>query len=92
MHILKFFFLLYYRERFPGDGEASDDLDDDDDDDVIDCLEDDLAGGSEGMVIQFVFKHHLMKPLTKLLTSIGGQNVLTQSYSNINYSWGSVYI
>jgi hypothetical protein len=46
--------LLYYRERFPGDGEASDDLDDDDDDDVIDCLEDDLAGGSEGMVIQFV--------------------------------------
>ncbi|XP_076094251.1 uncharacterized protein LOC143064924 isoform X1 [Mytilus galloprovincialis] len=35
-------------ERFPGDGEASDDLDDDDDDDVIDCLEDDNAGGSEG--------------------------------------------
>ena len=48
--------MICYRERFPGDGEASDDLDDDDDDDVIDCLEDDLAGGSEGMVIKFVFK------------------------------------
>lgn len=42
--------VLFFRERFPGDGEASDDLDDDDDD-VIDCLEDDIAGGSEGISI-----------------------------------------
>lgn len=86
--------MLCYRERFPGDGEASDDLDDDDDDDVIDCLEDDLAGGSEGMVIQFIFKHHIMKFLTTLLAYMGivGQNGLIESYSDINYSWGSVYI
>jgi hypothetical protein len=44
--------MIIYRERMPGDGEASveddEDYDDYDDEDMVDDLDDDCIGGSDG--------------------------------------------
>ncbi|KAH3717443.1 hypothetical protein DPMN_060231 [Dreissena polymorpha] len=56
---------ILYRERMPGDGEASllgdenedEDFPEDCEDDIVDNLDDDFVGGSDGMsiIIQALF-------------------------------------
>ena len=52
-------FFIFFRERLPGDGEAS--IDDfDDEDDGIDDLYDDADGADEGMTVNVRYFEHFV--------------------------------